>query len=272
MRVHRYLRLFAPGLATFLIALNIAYVDATSADISHAYHASSNITSGSLVSLDKSKSNYVEPANTSNSNQLVGVAVEQNSSLLVLDPSSGTLQVAISGSVNVIASTINGNISVGDQISASPISGVGMKSLPGSRVIGNAQSSLNSNTQAVNTQKIADKNGNKTEVKVGFVKINVAVGTAPSNDLSGLNVVERFAANIAGHPVSVIKVFLSVAVALFALVALSVLIYGAIHSSIIAVGRNPLAHNTVFKTLVSALGMAIITAGLACVAIFVLLH
>ena len=272
MRTHRYLRLFATGLAIFLIGLNLANVGATSADISHAYHASGDIPSGSLVSLDKTKSNYVELSNTDNGTRLVGVAVAKNSSLLVLDPSSGTLQVAISGTVNVIVSTLNGDINVGDQISPSPLNGVGMKSLPGSRVIGNAQSSLNATTQDSTSQDVSDKNGVKSHVKVGFVRINVAVGAAAANNLSSLSSIEKLAANITGHPVSVVRIVLSVAVAMFALVALSVLVYGAIHSSIIAIGRNPLAQNSVFKTLISALAMGAITASLACVAIFVLLH
>jgi hypothetical protein len=272
MRKQRYLMLFAVGWAAGLITLGLATANASSADIAHSYHSNSSIATGSLVSLDPNQSNYVDLANTDNVSRLIGVTVANNNSLLVLDPSSGSVQVAISGSVVTLVSTLNGDINIGDQISVSPFSGVGMKALPGSRVIGNALTTLNPSTNNVTTQVVTDKSGHKSQIYVGYIRINIATGSDTAGSQAGLNSIEKLADTIAGHPVSPIRIALSVTVAIFALLALSILIYATIHASIIAVGRNPLARSSVFRIIVYTMIMVIITVGLACVSIYVLLR
>ncbi|MFI5271294.1 MAG: hypothetical protein ACHQT9_04605 [Candidatus Saccharimonadales bacterium] len=273
MRKQRYLRIFVIIWVIGLTSLSVVNVSATSADISHSYRiTSSNIPSGSLVSLDQNKSNYVVLANSDNTSRLLGVAVSKDSSLIVLDPATGTLQVAISGVVNGLVSTVNGPINIGDQITASPFNGVGMKALPGFRIVGIAQSTLNSSSQNVSTQEVTDKNGNKTTIEVGYVRINVTSGSNASGSSLGQNSIQKLAETIAGHPVSNIRIVLSILIALFAIIALSILIYASIHASIIAIGRNPLAQNSVFRTLATALALAAFTAAIACVAIVVILR
>lgn len=273
MRKQRYLKLFVAGMSIEIFALGLVSAAATSADISHSYHTVNNIVAGSIVSLDSQKSNYVQPANINNSSRAIGVVVASNSSLIALDPTAGNIQVAISGEVNTLVSTVNGDINIGDQIAVSPFNGVGMKALPGSRIIGLSQSKLNSSTQGITTQEVTNKEGNKNRIQVGYVRVSIATGinTAGSEN-SGLNVFQKLAQSIAGHPVSTIRIVLSVIVALFALVSLTVLIYASIHGSIIAIGRNPLAKYSIFRTLGSTLAMAAITASLASVAIFALIR
>lgn len=149
MRIQRYLMLFATGIIVTTYSLGFVSASSATADISHAYYSTDNIVAGSVVSLNPQKSDYVQLANTDNGSRVVGVAVKSNSSLLALDPSSATVQVAIEGGVNTLVSTINGNINIGDEISASPFNGVGMKAPAGSHVIGIAQQSLNSSTKVL---------------------------------------------------------------------------------------------------------------------------
>jgi hypothetical protein len=272
MRKQRYLMLFVAGAMITISSLGLVSASSTTADISHAYHATSEVVVGSLVSLDAQKSNYVELANTNNQARVLGVAVAKNSSLLAFNPADNTVQIAISGTVSALVSTVNGNISVGDQITPSPFNGVGMKATPGAHVIGLAQSTLNPSTQNVTTEQVADKNGNKNQVLVSFVLVSLATGVNTAGNSNALGALQRLAQSITGHSVSNLRIALCVVVAVFALLSLMVLIYASIHGSIIAIGRNPLAKFSIFRTLWSTLVLAVLTAGLACLAIFVLLQ
>ncbi len=139
MRQKRYLRLFAVVVTSALAVLGLAPAGASSANISHSYKATSGIQNGSLVSLDAKRSDYVLPANTDNATQLLGVAVASNDSLIAVDDTPGAIQVATTGVATALVSNINGDISVGDQVGTSPFDGLGMKALPGSQIIGLAQ-------------------------------------------------------------------------------------------------------------------------------------
>src|SRR5665213_1163523 len=111
----------------FCSLLPMASANAASASISKSFHSNQVIPNGSLVSFIPTKSGYVQLANTSNGSNLAGVALATNQSLLAVNPNQGTVQVATSGSVDVLVSNVNGNIVPGDYIAVSPFNGVGMK-------------------------------------------------------------------------------------------------------------------------------------------------
>jgi hypothetical protein len=273
MRSKRRVRLFATGVGAALILLALAPAGASSANISHAYHSTDSITNGSIVSLDPQLADYVEPANTDNGARLLGVTVADNDSLIAVDTSSGSVQVATSGNVSTLVSTLSGSINVGDQIGVSPFNGVGMKALPGSRVIGLAQTAFNATSPGATTQQITDKNGKTSTVQVGYVRLSLAIGTnANVLTVANLNTLQKFAKSLTGHTVSTERVAISLVVALVSMLALITLIYASIYGSIVSIGRNPLAKYAVFRTLSSVLGLALLTAVTSGFTIFLLLR
>lgn len=272
VRARRRFRLMWTGVICLLAVLNLTSASASSANISHAYQASESLTNGSIVSLDADKSDYVQAADSANGARLVGVVVASNDSLLAVDPDKGKVQVATSGTATVAVSTLNGDISVGDQIAVSPFRGIGMKAAPGSHIIGLAQTGLD-DTVASSSKEVRDKNGRSHQINVGYIRLNIAIGTdslAGSSDQ--LNSLQKLAKGLTGKTVSTTRVVISLVVAVVALVALITLVYSSIYGSIISIGRNPLAKYAVFRTLGSVLGMAVLTAGLATLTIFFLLH
>ena len=256
---------------TVLLVLGFAPVSAASANISHSYHTDTAMPSGSIVSLDPVHSGSVQVANTGNGSRLLGVTTPSTDSLLAVDASDGTTQVATSGTVNTLVSTLNGNIDVGDQVSVSPFDGIGMKATPGSYVIGLAQTTLNAKTPGATTKQVKNKQGQPTTNQISYVRLSIATGTANTTG-TNLNSLQKLAQSLTGHTISTPRVVLSMAVALVALVSLIALIYASIYGSIISVGRNPLAKYTIFKTLGAVLAMAILTAGTAGLTIWLLLR
>jgi hypothetical protein len=257
-----------------LVALGQPRVAAASANISHAYQTKQTIRPGALVSLDPGEQDFVVLADSGNGDQLLGVAVSDGGSLIAVNAAtaSGSVQIATSGSATALVSTLNGDIKVGDQVAVSPFSGVGMKALPGSRVIGLAQTPFNAGTEGATTERIKDKSGRTESVKVGYVQVNIAIGTnATVLSEAKLNPLQRAVKSLTGRTVSPLRVALSLAVAVIAVLALVTLIYAAIYGSIVSIGRNPLAKYAVFRTLGSVLGLALLTAVISGVTIFFLL-
>lgn len=263
------------GAALTVVALVAAgTAAASSANISHSYQASGAIATGSIVSLDPSRSDYVVPADDNNGGRLLGVAVNGSDSLIAVGPTDGkgAIQVATTGSAATLVSTLNGDIGVGDQIGVSPFQGVGIKALPGSRVIGLAQTSFNSGTAGAVTEQVKDKSGKVSSIKVGYVQLNIAIGTNATVLSDGnLNALQKAAKALTGRTISTTRVAVSLAVAVIALLALITLIYASIYGSIISIGRNPLAKFAVFRTLGSVLGLAVLTAAVSGATIYFLL-
>ena len=257
-----------------LFILGLTPAGASSANISHSYNTSMSITNGSLVSLDPLHSNFVVPSNNDNGQQLLGVAVGINDSLLAVDPSTnnGVVQVATSGQANALVSNLNGDINVGDQIAVSPFSGVGMKAVPGAHVIGLAQTAFNSSSSTTSEQ-VTDKRGNRNNLLVGYVKLGIAIGTASTQGSDQqLNDLQKAAKAISGHNVSTARAFISLIVAVVATATLITLIYASIYGGVISIGRNPLAKYAIFRSLISVLVMVLVTAAIAGLTIFFLLR
>lgn len=267
------MRLLLSGVGLALVVAGLTPAGASSANISRSYQGIGNIVNGSLVSLDAQRSDYVQPANTSNGSRLLGVAVASNDSLLAVDATPGDVQVATSGNASVLVSNVGGDIKVGDQVGVSPFNGVGMKAAIGSRVIGLAQTSFSKDTPAASQQTVVDKDGKRSQIAVGFVRVTIAIGSnANDPQYENLNGLQRFTRSITGRTVSTTRIAISLVVVVVSLLALITLVYASIYSSIISVGRNPLAKYAVFRTLGTVLGMAALTTLVASVTIYFLLR
>lgn len=256
-----------------LVLGSVITASAASANISRSYYGPTGVPNGSLVSLDTDKQDYVVPANTTNASKLLGVTLATADSLLAVNGDSTKIQVATSGTVSVLVSTVNGDVKVGDQISVSPFSGVGMKAALGSHTIGLAQTALDSNTTGMNTQEVVDKSGKTTKISVGLVRVGIAVGIQSStNGGNQPNSLQKLGKSLTGHTISTPRIVAALLIAIVSTVALITLIYASIFGSIISIGRNPLAKNAVFRSLAWVVGMSALIAVVAAALIIFLLN
>lgn len=275
MTMNRRLRLLLSGLGLALALISLAPVSASSANISRSYKSTQTIPLGSLVSLDETQSDYVVAANNSNGKLLLGVVVDSNDSLLAVNVSSTTVQIATSGTASVLVSDLGGNIRVGDQIGVSPFDGVGMKLAANSHGIGLAQSTFSADTAGSTTQEVTDKAGTTKKIHVGLARVNVGAGLTSASaqgSQAELNSLQKIAKSLVGHQVATWRILLSIIIILVAIAALISLTYASIYGSIISVGRNPLGSHSIYKTLRAVLGMVLITAVLAGFMVYMLIH
>lgn len=208
-----------------------------------------NLVTGALLSLSPDSANTVALASTDNVEQLVGIVSDR--SLLALDGNgSQQVQVVTSGVTLALVSDLNGEIKNGDKITASPISGVGMKATESTPIIGTAQA------DSADVQKkekiLSTKEQGEQKVLIGSipVQVNVTFYETPEDRNSTLPpFLQDFASNVAGKQVSPVRIILSGLILLLALISIAVLLYSAVQSSIISIGRNPLSEKAVHKSL-----------------------
>lgn len=264
-------KLVLAGLAIGLFMLSLAPANASSANISRSYHSTKPISTASLVSLDSTKSDYVQAANTNNATRLLGVAVVSSDSLLAVNAEVGTVQVATSGVATALVSDVNGSIQVGDQISASPFDGIGMKASGGSKIIGLAQSTFSATSAAAQHKTVTDKTGKKSRIAVGSVRVNIALGASlgSNKNVTGLQKVFK---SLTGKVIPTVRIIIAVIITAITLIALITLIYGSVYSTIISVGRNPLAKYAIYRSMALVLLMAAIVATVTIVVVILLLR
>lgn len=273
--MYRFRHLYAstPVIIVGLLIAGCGLAAASSANISHAYQSSTSFPDGSLVSLDSAQDDHILAANTATSNRLVGVVVGTNDSLVAIDSGMNLVQVATSGIASVLVSDVNGTIKSGDAVAVSPFSGIGMKSEPGARLIGLAQSSLAGSESGAVTKTVKDKDGQQQTLKVGFVRVSIAIGTAPlAGSLSQQNALQKLAKSLTGHNVSTLRIVFSSLVAIIAIIALVTLIYTSVYGTIVAIGRNPLARASIFRALGSVVGLVVVTATIALITIYLIIR
>lgn len=238
--------------------------------ISRSYRIQGQSQPGDLVSLDTGRSDYGQLANTTNSTGLLGVVIRDGASLLAIDPSNSTVQVAINGTVPVLVSTMGGTIAAGDLVSVSPLNGIGMKAQPGLSVIGVAQARFSSTSSNASRQTVVDRESHNREVSVGLILVDIVINRN-TGDKPGAGGLQKVVQKLIGHEVSMLRIIIATVVAIITILAISILLYASIFGSIISIGRNPLARQSIFKTLRSVLALALLIAVVAGVIIALLL-
>lgn len=249
--------------------LAIGYVSAASL-ISQSYSTTDDLAIDTIVSLKNNSSDEVVGANHTNSDNLLGVVVSANSSSLSLTNNlSNQVQVATSGTLRVFVSDINGIIGRGDYITASPITGVGMKATDNARIIGVAQGSVEGGAKQI----IKDGSGKDQSVMVGEVPILVNVSSyfkQPDKTLIP-SAVQNIANAFAGRSVSALPILVSAGIFVVTLLVVVIIIYAMIRNAIISVGRNPLSQSAVYRNVIQMSGLVLAILAAAFTAIYLVL-
>lgn len=232
-----------------LVAVPALAADDTAA-ISQGFKTEGEVTPGAIVSFtDKSKNGAVKAANIDSADRLAGVVARKP--LVELSGGTQQTQVVISGTVLALVSTINGSVSYGDKIAASPISGVGMKATESGLIVGTVAQDFSA-AQQVTERKVRDRKGVEQTVKIGLlpVQVNVSYYRAPDDDQTILPAfLQQFVNAVAGRPVGLMRALIALALLVTGFGAATVLIYASVRSSIISIGRNPLSAPAVHRSL-----------------------
>lgn len=261
--------LLAGVAAVFVVSGSVAALTS----IVQAYKIAKTPPIGSIVSLQSSASDTVLLANTKNVNNLFGVTVPESNALLSLSSGTGNqVQVATSGVTTMLVSDINGPIKTGDEITSSPVDGVGMKATENVKVIGVAQENLG-DSPGKSKSKYTDENKQQHSIVIGQIPtlVNVSYYYKQPDKTLIPSVIQNIANTVAGKKVSPLPIIICLVIFLVSLISIFSLIYAAIRSSIISVGRNPMSQSAVYRSLLQVTVLVLFIAGVAVTAIFLIL-
>lgn len=225
--------------------------------IAQEYQTSDDkVTVASLVSIHKDDASTIELSSIEHADRLVGIVGSEP--LIALSDGGSGVQVVTSGLTLALVSDISGTVTSGDKITVSPIAGVGMKATEQTTVVGTAQAELNRADTEERT--ITDKSGKRVNVHIGLVPIQVGVGFFIPESAKKATFVPDFlqemANTVSGRDVSPVRVLAAALIFLLLLISITVLLYSAVRSSIISIGRNPLSAAAVRKSLLEV-GLAV---------------
>ena len=241
--------------------------------ISQGFLTKTKATLGSIVSLDNNTSDYVSPTTTDNVNNIIGVVIPGTNSLLTVSSGEANqVQVATSGVVSVLVSDINGSIRVGDHITGSPISGVGMKATGNTEVVGTAQGDLQSSTNS-KEEDYTDQSGKKHHVLLGEIPVLISVSyyfKQPDKTIIPA-AIQNIANALAGKTVNTLPILISVGIFIVTLLIVTTIIYSMIHGSIISVGRNPMSQAAIYRNLIQLSVLVVVILAVAVVSIYMVL-
>lgn len=241
------------------------------ASISQGFTATDDLALGSIVSLENNTSDKVIASATSNVDNILGVVINNGSTPLSLSNGrDDQVQVITSGIAPVLVSDINGEIAQGDQITASPIKGVGMKATTNTKVVGIAQGTPRNSSE---NQAYTDSEGNKRTLVLGEVSVLVNASyffKQPEKTIIPSSI-QSMANALAGKTVNTVPILISAAIFIVTLIVVVSIIYSMIRSSIISVGRNPMSQSAIYRDVIqlSALVLGILAVSL--VSIYIIL-
>lgn len=238
-----------------ILMLVFAVGTVSAATVSQTFQAKGELTSGQIVSLDKT-ANTVVKANSDNIANLYGVAV--SNSAVEFTPNNTTgVAVANTGVIDTLVSTVNGSIKSGDPVTVSTVEGIGEKALGIGKIIGVAQGNLDDGTRGAKDFELQE-NGTSRTIKVGTIPVkievsnyNPAVGLTNSGavDVSDRNKALQVADSIAGKPVKALSLIVASLVLLLAIFVSTFLITSSGYASMISLGRNPLSEKHIMRSL-----------------------
>jgi len=214
------------------------------------------LQTGMLVQLTGSNSTRVEAVTADTAKKMHGVIVPPGDAAVTLAPVSSTDQqvyVATSGRYDVLVSNQNGAIAAGDYITVSSIDGVGMRAATKDiEIIGKAASGFDGVHSVQSTATVHQNNGKTFNVGIGRIPVDIAIGPNPDALKLGNvpGVLQRAGVLIAGKPITPWRLYLCLLLLGGVIIIAGSLLYSGVRSSMVAIGRNPLAKSSITRNLI----------------------
>lgn len=264
-------RLLAVQLLLFGLFLLFPVVTAA-ASISVGYTTNQSLPTGTIVAPDNQSNGAVVPANSGANNGILGVVVVD--STLAVSQANTKVQITTDGIVNVLVSDINGSVANGDQITTSPLDGIGMKATESGKVLGTVQGDLTSQSPGVQHKTVTDKQGQQKQVLIGLVPLTINISyyqPGTTSQTAVPKIIRDLSTSVSGKQVSTARIWSCMIILLVALLIVIVLLYGAVRTAVGAIGRNPLAKSAIQRTMARVIVIAVFILATAALAVFLIL-
>ena len=270
------------GIAVVVATAAAAIVPVFAADYGSGnvqdYSATTPLDNGTVVQLAGSGSNSVKIATQKELQNMFGVTVDRNQVPVTLTKAGieNSVYVAVSGIYNVLVSTQNGAIKLGDYVTLSSVNGVAMKATSEQKtVLGRATSSFDGKGLTLGTTALKDTTGKQSKtVMLGSIPVAIDIKHNPQDKSTKANLpemLERIGKAIAQKEVSPIRIYLSMAITAVSIIAAIAILYVGVRQAIIAVGRNPMSKKSIFRALLEVILTSVLILIIGLFAVYLLL-
>ncbi|HSW79405.1 MAG TPA: hypothetical protein VLG47_01375 [Candidatus Saccharimonadales bacterium] len=241
-----------------------------------SYGTDTQLSPGIIVQLDAKDPTKVKPATQSAIDKIHGVVVSPNDAPVSLQTSTDSRQayVATTGSYNVLVSDQQGAIAKDDYIALSSVAGVGMKAGPTDTIVlGKALNSFDGKKNVVATSQL--KGGDSSQIHLGYVGLDLSLSHNPlyknSTKTEFQAALERFAQSVAHKPVSLIHIYMALAILFISVIVSGVMMYTGLRGSMLAIGRNPMAKSHILKAMIQSILVSIVILVVGIAGVYLLL-
>ena len=188
----------------------------------------------------------IERLTENNKLRFAGVITEPTDTVAALPSTTSNIPVVAEGSITVFTNTAKGTIKKGDTLTASSIAGTLSKTGPDSSlIIGTASEDFNESKAQTKQVTI---NGSSKDIKVGLQKVEISPKLYASVSQNKPFIV-RVGEGVTGRPISTLQAVAALAVFLMVIIVEAAWVYAGIKNSFIAIGRNPLSKQAVYRQL-----------------------
>jgi hypothetical protein len=270
MKRNKHRKLLLLSQASLLVLLLAVFILPLSA-LTRGYNTKDTELKPGMIAMFSSASTnedpQVERATPEGADKIIGVATTAEASVATIASSSQSVYVETSGEVEAYVSDIQGEVHRGDLLTISPLRGIAAKAdSAAAAIIGLALEDMTS-LKGLETHTIKTDKGDKL-TKVGLIHISLdSRGKTTGQLTGGDSYLQKLGKAVTGKNVSEFRVVIALIVFFLVLVAEGSILYGAISSGLLSIGRNPLAKKVILRELVRVVFVAlfVLTFGLAAV-------
>jgi hypothetical protein len=199
----------------------------------------------------------VQPVSTKNIKSMYGIVVDPHMlHFTITDPKlKNPTWVATSGTWNVLVCNQDGPIKTDDYITLAAITGVGTNAGQDNNllVLGRAVGSFDGKSNTLGSVQLKTTGGGDfKKVNLGMLPLSIQIQTNPNRVTIPSKVpkaLQKIAKAIAQRQVSGGRLYLSAGISFITIFFAMAMLYAAVRSSLISVGRNPLSKKAIFRGL-----------------------
>jgi hypothetical protein len=225
--------------------------------------ADSDLVAGMAVSLvtdsTDNQQSMVEGSSIVNASKFIGIITTIDDNVISVRDKTSEVLVTREGKVTAFVSDLTGEVKKGDTLQISPLKGILTKLDTADihqQVAGIALEDFPST--GTTSQTITRSDNTEQTVEVAKLQIEVDKTIANNTTQAAKSFLRLTGESLTGKAVSQAQVIAALVVFLIILMLEGSIIYGAIHSSISALGRNPLSKKAVFKQLLQVSWLALL--------------
>lgn len=263
--------------ATFAVSF---FAQTSSAqNVTQGYGSDQTLQKGMIVRLKPNDGAKVQTLSQQDETEMLGVVVASTDAPVSLSQTNvaGQVFIATYGKYDILVSSQNGAIKVGDLLTTSSLAGIAMKASNSQQiVVGKALAAFDGKANTSGTTQLKTGSGEK-EVALGRVSADIAVSRNPlyaaDQKVAGVpSFLSKIAQSVTNREVSAFRIYASLAVLALSILVAGIILFSGVRTGMKAIGRNPLAKHTISRSLVQVTLMALIVFVIGVFAVYLLLR